>query len=714
MQARILDYGPHTMEFVDVLNTRLERQVLLQPFAKSTVQKAVVEAGRLYCVSAARSTQNAQLAIFDAMTGKELSRRSATNIGREFTILPKNNMLAVTHQATIKFYKLDTLELHWETTPRYHIDDATTFTQVTDPSGPAYETEICVSGTLFETADGTIRSFTQAGMNKSHGENSLLKATGILEYDVTQREHQFRPTEVSTCGDVLPLISASPDGRFALRETPTIEIGKQHPHPSDKAKWFLEHQKLDLWDLDNGTPVKRFDIATMPFAIYPGIHTSDEWLHRYQAYTTWCQTTENQFFFPSQPPATLQSNRNVLEFHSTRANVKGKHRTDVFWEPNGQAFWVKRRSSLRRIALHGHSGPLLFLDAYLNDENRAILGNRDPGTDIGIGETYPIAETIYLQGVETHDDQVRLKLWNGFIDLPLKLVSDDQPRRVLVASQTELQKFPPLIAQDVAHLLSGLVPCQGWDKAHVTTCIHNLKTKIETDLDGLTTSTRGIGRNIQNDETYLDEGEIGDPRMVRNILIWLHTKRLLDQWATELREKEISFGGHSTKAAGPLSGALNYLVMQTMDCVDQLRNYIVCRDGEHEIWSRDHVLRGYLERANFSHDNAWRLAILEVLLHARDGSGFGENGQQVSTWKYMGVLDAARERITPQKFAGLLLEEIEYLDKQPDVFAAFGTHPKSNSEALRDLRNNMTHQDWDKTVTAELSAVLDDRWDNRL
>ena len=29
MQARILDYGPHTMEFVDVLNTRLERQVLL-------------------------------------------------------------------------------------------------------------------------------------------------------------------------------------------------------------------------------------------------------------------------------------------------------------------------------------------------------------------------------------------------------------------------------------------------------------------------------------------------------------------------------------------------------------------------------------------------------------------------------------------------------------------------------------------------------------
>ena len=86
------------------------------------------------------------------MTGKELSRRSATNIGHEFTILPKNNMLAVTHQATIKFYKLDTLELHWETTPRYHIDDATTFTQVTDPSGPAYETEICVSGTLFETA----------------------------------------------------------------------------------------------------------------------------------------------------------------------------------------------------------------------------------------------------------------------------------------------------------------------------------------------------------------------------------------------------------------------------------------------------------------------------------------------------------------------------------------------------------------------------------
>ncbi|WP_244413372.1 hypothetical protein [Methylobacterium radiotolerans] len=119
---------------------------------------------------------------------------------------------------------------------------------------------------------------------------------------------------------------------------------------------------------------------------------------------------------------------------------------------------------------------------------------------------------------------------------------------------------------------------------------------------------------------------------------------------------------------GALAPAMQALLHLDPTAHDVYRDYLAQRDGEHEVYSTDVMMRTYIAEAGWRDRAMIRFGVYFALIQYRDGlitlsGGFLEE---------YGVLDAAEGLLEPVDFATLILEELDGFAARPDLDCRLG------------------------------------------
>ncbi len=716
MRIYIRDFGQHSMEFVDVMNDDMSRRFVLRPFQNTHVGDVVESEGNLFCLASSlrdrtQETNSTQLAVFDSSTGEEIRRSLLPFQANTITHLPQNGMLAVQQSNRfVSFLNAKTLEVVWQANPLFAPQlkkkwlfgwgaVAQRYREVPLDTFPYPPGRVYVGSRLFEDEEGQIWGLSSTEWGDRLKDEILGNSVGVISFDVDAQKPSYHPIEFSPWGAPNSL-ATSPDGRLVVRDSPQWDLGPAFDagHDPSKYVWLINHKSLDLWSLSDQKPETRLHVSDIPVSKYIGRQGRDV-ENQLRGLAAWSQKGKDRFRMPFRmPPGSEKLNAGHDALRDLR-NLQAQNRLKVFWEKDSSAFWVVSRYSLRRITIDGVRGPLLIFDRFLNDEHRAILDKRPAGTDIGVGEVYPAVQMPMIKAIRTSAKDVEISFYGEVIRFPKNVAMSEVPVTLLTDDMISVACIPKLAAKDVADKIPGLVKIKSWGQDDVAAGLQRLADTLRNDIFSL--KANGISLVFQLSSSFLSEREFIEKLSNKDIEVTKEVKDVIDGWNATLRQYSLLFSGNS-EGAGPLSYFLEYLAERDSNCSEQLRNYCLLRDGEHESYSRDTVLRSYLDRTGFTRPELWRLGILHALLFGRDGRSVVSEGQQVSDWVHTGLLEKARETLPPEDFALYVRRELDDFELQPDEFAAFGTHAEAAANAKQDLLDQLKNKAWDKECRATL------------
>ena len=727
MRAKISDYRSEYMAYVDVLDDAGRRACVLRPFSGGKVTSSVDDGRRLWCLGKDRASigDSMVIVLYDMATGAELVRRRIDGTWQHLHLCPINRMVALSFHGQVAL--LDDTSLQ----TRQLFDKVWTYTA---PRGlgqpldwqPMTRTEakgkpgLVLGDTLSEGPDGLIRAFWQRAGRDSFRDETIdplqhVSLGGWFILDPVSGDCRPKVIQINPHFAPLEFLSASPDGRHALRWSPQLVIAALPVGVDDANRHAFVHKwYLDLWSLETGAALRRIHVADMPSFIYLHNGASDQTpVQRLRDFADYSTRGKTIWDFPDQAPPGFNPRDPVRIWRNFGFDLREHKFEALRWEPDGQAFWVITRGGLRRIALDGSAGPLLFLDDQLDDTTRAALAKRPPGMCLGTGENWAGAYLMLkgsgIRGVGRAGDDIILQFYQGTeARIPLRLANGPEPMRVLPIGTVKSVKWPKLTAKDIGPELPGVVSIKGWQVAEIEDGLGALAKQIETNLSALRGGGDGLSLTFDVAGELLDEWAFFAKLREKSIDVTSSVRHLLRSFSDTIREQGIILMSEAGAKAGPMGGALDWLMMQTEDCADELRAFVLYRDGEHEKGSVDNLLVPYVRKRNYCDAQGWRLGILEALLYDRDGVSFFENGQGISSWVQSGVLPAARDRLPPSAFANHFAAEAAGFLQQPDVFAAFGTHSESLTNSLQSLDQELGHSGWDTACRAALGQHFPD------
>ncbi|MEM7508486.1 MAG: hypothetical protein AAF415_17285 [Pseudomonadota bacterium] len=273
---------------------------------------------------------------------------------------------------------------------------------------------------------------------------------------------------------------------------------------------------------------------------------------------------------------------------------------------------------------------------------------------------------------QTSGTYIQFDAYSEVIRIPRDFAASDAPMIVLTDDIIETRRFPVLKAKDIAGLVPGLVRLRSWKQPDVAAGLELLAAKLRSEFfslcpkPGVLSVTFQVGASLMGEKAFIDE------LVEKEIDVIDAATSVIDAWGEALRQNEVTFHGTGDDGAAPLGHLLAYLAGRNDDCSEQLRVYCLLRNGEHERFSRDVLLKGYLDRLGLNRPDLWRLAVLYALLFGGDGSMIVQDGEPVSDWVHAGVLQSARTELDPGEFAGVVQEELTLLISQPDVWSSPG------------------------------------------
>lgn len=658
-----------------------------------------------------------ELAVYDLVEGKELRRVSLPFQAYTVTHLPLNGILAIQFMDRIlHFLDAETLDLLWTTAPLYAPElrrpiDQREYAEVVcyneipsqpfpypAPPGCAY-----VDGSVFEDVDGTVWGLVESKFGDKRIHEIRGTSAGVMSFDVKNKKHDFHPIEFSPYW-AKQLFSPSPDGRFAVRYSPQCDLGPLHDakHNTDKMVWMIDHHCLDLWSIADQSPVRRIHVTDIPVVWHVRNETPRETEEYLRAIASWTQQGEDHYRHPPQKPRNAESFEDVISAGSALSQLRGRgDKTKVFWESDSQAFWVLVLNSIRRIEVNGTKGPLLFPSRYLSNEDVDLLESRPGGTNIGLNESGVTARYPLARSFRTTENGGQFDFYNEVIEIPRALAASDALTKIVLDDMINITAVSQLDVADVAHLLPGLIQLESWSQEDIGTGLERFAGSLRSDLLGFS-SDGGISFVFQVGASFFDEKQFIAEVSKKEIQIVESTKMVIDAWCDALLALNLTFSGNS-EGAGPLAYFLEFLSQADDSCSDQLRRYCTLRDGEHESYSRDRALKGYLDRLGFIRADLWQLGIFYALLFGRDGRTMVSDGKAVSDWIHTGILESARSELKPKEFAHMVKSEFAYIEHLPDTFAAFGSHLDALKAAKQDLLGQLGWSLWDRRLSTGLS-----------
>ncbi|UIN38197.1 hypothetical protein [Methylobacterium oryzae] len=360
--------------------------------------------------------------------------------------------------------------------------------------------------------------------------------------------------------------------------------------------------------------------------------------------------------------------------------------TEVAWEPDERAFWIKsgyfwdRTTDFQRIGLDGTRSPVFSFARY--DGAKAVSAFAD------------VADA----------ERVEIRFFSDSVYIPRARCADAAPARTITPEEDGYRSRPSAgpSASAVRRFLARsqpVVTVAAFSAAAIAEALDALTGRIRADLGGLLRGdvlalTFEVGGRAMTESAFFARIARERVAVVPALRALLTTYLAVQPGVVEARKLYRQLWGPEDDQ-GALAPAMQALLHLDPTAHDVFRDYLAQRDGEHEVYSTDVMMRTYIAEAGWRDRAMIRFGVYFALIRYRDGlitlsGGFLEE---------YGVLDAAESLLEPADFAALILEELDGFAARPDLDCRLG-----RDDLYRELRASLATTAYGRTVLPALAA----------
>ncbi|WFE88567.1 hypothetical protein K1718_20715 [Roseibium porphyridii] len=538
-----------------------------------------------------------------------------------------------------------------------------------------------------------------------------LNFIGVYEIDVRAQTILKKEIDSFYANPIRPVFfAASPNGKWGLRRN--LRYMKHHKsvplagfqqkvfgrkkgyrHPDlrdDGCDRFL--YSFELWDLENASFVRNLDVSWI------AIENKQDVNDRIRV-GDMIDNLEKPFYQIdkglSQPPKATFTHY----FDDLHEKFRKRYWDwQSAWENTNEAFWMTHSDGFRRIGMDGTVSPILRIGSKVSRAQSAEATRelwRHTLADVTATDEEFVIRNEYCM--------LRLPRSSVFQNSNEVWISEQDAQVVVLCENAGLD----LKARDLLHLSGHIVELMEWSELGAKQALTNLKQELRSrfsDMLGGGQYNHTFELAFRYQEKLYSEADFFDRVTRENWNLLSETRALLETWLDKFEERDLNSecytsvcGGVDPESGYPTGGlaqALKHLVLKEQASLDVFRKYLARRDGEHEVFSSDILVRSYLEKYGFTSREAFKFGIFWVAIRYRDGRGPVEN-----LWNELGLLDVASKSLLPSTFADLVFEEFNSFNVK------WSWNDQSIGEVLEALEKILPgNGNWAKQLSDQISA----------
>ncbi|GJD40523.1 hypothetical protein [Methylobacterium bullatum] len=361
---------------------------------------------------------------------------------------------------------------------------------------------------------------------------------------------------------------------------------------------------------------------------------------------------------------------------------------NVVWEPAETAFWVQyghfwdKRAEFQRIGLDGSLSPVFHFERF---HGTKVLAD--------------IADVTHAEHVEIQalPDAVRIQRAWCASDLPVRSISQDEDGfRASVWSGPKEAAVRRFLARSsrrhvvIVEALSQAAVAEGLRRLTLD-IRERLADLLQTDVLELSFVVGGRTMTESAFFARVSRDRIAVAPMLRELLT-----TYLDVHPSAVEAKGLYRQIWGPKEShGALAAAMQALLRLDPDAHDVFRGYLARRDGEHETYTTDVMMRTYIAETGWRDRAMIGFGIYFALIRHRDGL-INLNGGFLEEY---GLLDAVEPMMSPEDFAEAMLGELDRFAKIPDIDCRFGWN-----DLYLGLRDGLPDTAFGRRVVAALAV----------
>ncbi|HXI06447.1 MAG TPA: hypothetical protein VNJ49_08945 [Bradyrhizobium sp.] len=364
----------------------------------------------------------------------------------------------------------------------------------------------------------------------------------------------------------------------------------------------------------------------------------------------------------------LQRNRGMLELWTTEPprlkriivtqnTLPPEDIYNVVWEPAETGFWVKfgnsRRIDFQRVGIDGSLSPVFSFQRF-RDKKYPF-----PQDIVGVADRQHVEVKVYSDSAYIQRDWCKS-------ELPFRLISEDEDgfckatksyanvsavRRFLAPSDRRhalvVQEFSETAIVDTLRSLTRDV------REHLADMVHKKVLELSFEVDNRTMTETAFFARLTRERIPV-ASELRDlltayleaqPRVVE-------AKRIFRQiWGPEEEDQ------------GAFAPAMQALLHLDPSAHDVFRDYLAKRDGEHEAYSTNVIMKNYVQETGWRDRAMISFGVYFALIRHRDGRMALAGG----LLDEYGLLQAAERMFKADEFASLIMEEIDQFIVNPGL-----------------------------------------------
>lgn len=365
--------------------------------------------------------------------------------------------------------------------------------------------------------------------------------------------------------------------------------------------------------------------------------------------------------------AAYSRNKAVLEFWTTdpprleatittRGELPPEFITDVVWELDETGFWVKfgansRRIEFQRVGLDGSLSPVFSFQRFRDNKMTSLQ------------DVVNLSDPEKVE-VKAFDNSLFIRREWCASKMPLMLIAEDED-----GFRQSTFPYPP--EADVKRFVASLdrrvvVRVQAFSEAAISEALRHLAREVSERLadllqkDVLELSFK-VGKRTITETAFF-------ARLIKErIPVATALRELLTAYLA-VKPRVVEANGFFRQLWGPeyqgaLAPAMQALLQLDPTAHDVFRDYLAKRDGEHEIYSTDTIMKRYIEETGWRDPAMIRFGIYFALIRHRDGQ-LAVAGGLLDEYR---LLRAAEPMIEADEFATMIIQEVDQFVADPGL-----------------------------------------------
>ena len=353
---------------------------------------------------------------------------------------------------------------------------------------------------------------------------------------------------------------------------------------------------------------------------------------------------------------------------------------DRIWELNG-AFGkeIARRRFRRQTTYRLFDDSDMSVETSKRSPDDLLCAGVPIETSDGSVRTALLPRESWISVPERTDYQLKICPFSGAYEIERSVgklghqVVKDPPKipSILKPIKYKSVALPDLTLHDIEAYMKGLTRLQNWKQASVSEGLTELSAKLEAGIEGVSRSD-GCELIFSVGDSMMDEWTFFDKLRAKNVDVLGEVRVLLGTWLSALETSGRVFPStdeDDDRAAGPMTGALAYLVRSGEPCGDIVRRFTLLRIGQAEAYSRDNIVDRIHRPTSFlDRMKQWLSRFFSVFLRERDGLISILEDEVNYGWHDLGILKSARENMQPSDFVDLVLGEMSFFIHETSQF----------------------------------------------